>query len=173
MVHLFLADKKVAEIGMKGNGIGTCGTTLVSACIKNDELYVCSVGDSSIYFIRNNKIQRINRYHNVYTELKKELEKNEISKEYFDSMRNKYALTSYIGMNGLKYIDRNIKPIKLLTNDIIILCSDGVSGVLAEEKIKEICLNSNESLICKNLMTEIENKGLDDLDNASAIVICI
>ena len=167
------ADMKVSEIGRQGSGVGTCGTTLVSACIKNDELYLCSVGDSSIYFIRNNRIQRINSYHNVYTELKKRLDKNEITNDYFDDVQNKHALTSYIGMNGLKYIDRNIKPIKLLIGDMIILCSDGVSGVLSEEEIKEICKNSTESLICENFMKKINNKGLDNLDNASAIVICI
>ena len=168
-----IADQKVADIGRQGTGVGTCGTTLVSACIKNNQLYVCSVGDSNILFWRNGSLIRLNTYHNIYTDLQKQLSRNLITQDEFDNYPSKHALTSFIGMNGLKYIDKNTNPITLSQSDMIILCSDGVSGVLSDKEINDICTNTEVSAICTSLIKAILDKKLNQLDNASMVLVRI
>lgn len=168
-----ISDLKVSEIGIQGNGVGTCGTTLVSACVKNKKLYVCSIGDSNIFFIRNNLLTKLNIYHNVYEKMKVELHNQTITQEYFNNYPDKHALTSYIGMNGLKYIDKNLSPIPLFPEDKIILCSDGISGVLSNEEINNICSNNDPSFICQALTNTVQNKNLTQLDNASVLLLYV
>jgi serine/threonine protein phosphatase PrpC len=111
------------------------GSTVVSAILKNMQLYWLAVGDSRIYLIRNGAIIQINSEHTYGADLDEKVAMGEISIEDAQSNTQRNALTSYLGMGRLEKIDRNIRPLQLLRGDRIILMSDGVFGTLSDEEI--------------------------------------
>ncbi|MDR0271807.1 MAG: protein phosphatase 2C domain-containing protein, partial [Clostridiales bacterium] len=118
------------------------GTTFLSAAIKDNELFWLSVGDSRLYILRGEEFVQVTRDHNYFLELNRMLKENEISEEHFKIESAKGdALISFIGMGGIKIMDLNNLPMKLLPNDIVLLSTDGLYKALGDNEIKN-CLRT-------------------------------
>lgn len=105
------------------------GTTLVAVYCRGNKMYWVSVGDSRIYFIRGGKITSENREHNYRLMLQEQLAAGKITREFYEKEEKTpqaEALTSFLGMNGLRIVDVKSTPVELQPGDIIMLCSDGV-----------------------------------------------
>ena len=124
---------------------GTGGSTVVACVFYQEELYFVSVGDSSLYLRRNGRMFKLNQ------------EQNMKSKKYLEQIRSGIltpqkaradpeagTLTQFIGMEEPDWIDSAQKPLPLMDGDVVMLCTDGVAGVLEEEKIGG-CLSKNSS----------------------------
>lgn len=120
------------------DGKGKSGSTVVSVILKNKELYWIAVGDSRICLIRNGALIQVNREHTYGPDLDEKAAMGEISYEEAQRNPQRTALTSYLGMGKLEKIDRNIRPLQLVSGDRIILMSDGVFGTLSDEEILSI-----------------------------------
>ncbi len=166
-------DKVVCDLtDEEGNSIHA-GTTLASVVIHENKLYWASVGDSRIYIIRNNKIHCITKDHNYGMILEEKYKKGLISKEDINNAEKKEALVSFIGIDGIKYIDINCNDFILEDNDYIVLCSDGLYRALTEDEIRVIV---SESLYDMNKAAEkltlySTEKDILFQDNTSVIVI--
>ena len=80
--------------------------------------------------------------------LEEKVKRGEMTQQEADNHPQKEALVSYMGMGGVKYVDRNAVPFKLVEGDHIILCSDGLYRTVCDEDIKNIT----------NGMIELDNK---------------
>lgn len=121
------------------------GTTVVCSIIKNDELYLGSVGNSRLYVIRDGKMFQITKDHTYYQELEARVMAGTLTLEEAKSHPRRDELTSYIGIGKLKAMQVNSKPVGLVDGDIVLMCSEGVYKQLGYEKIESI-LASPESL---------------------------
>ncbi|SEF58349.1 protein phosphatase [Eubacterium ruminantium] len=116
------------------------GTTVVSAVVFDNRMYWMSVGDSRIYLIRDGKIVRLTRDHNLKLMLDEQLKRSLISKEEYDrKIKHGEGLISFLGIGNLELIDTNENgvPIVLQENDIVLLCSDGLYKRLSDEVIAD------------------------------------
>lgn len=169
-----LADKEVAEIGTdKGAAPSKSGTTLASVIIQGDLLYWASVGDSRIYMVRDGEILCITQDHNYLMLLNERVKAGTITQEEADNDTKKEMLVSYIGMEGVRYVDMNIKPFRLADGDRIILCSDGVYRGLSDDEIRDaVSVDGAEAQSAADALTDLVlSKNYKHQDNASAIVI--
>lgn len=166
-------DLDVAKLQDETGNLLNAGTTLVSVVITDSRLFWISVGDSRIYIIRSNEILCVTNDHNFKMILDKKVRKGEITEEEAENNPQKEALVSYIGMNGIKYIDMSIRPIQLVDGDYIILCSDGLYRTVTETEMKDIvCLNGKDVQMAAEILTELTvYKDKKNQDNASVIVI--
>ncbi len=143
------------------------GTTLTACYINENEFYTIHIGDSRLYIKRRNELKLLTSDHTVTGEL---LRKGEISYEdAFDHPQRNY-LTNVIG------VARDIKPdfysYKILPEDIIIICSDGLNSMLRDEEILSTVNNFNKAReIVKSLIKEAIKKG--GMDNITIITIKI
>ncbi len=148
------------------------GTTLVCAYIKGDKLYWVSVGDSRIYLIRNGEIARLTKDHNYALQLQKQVEIGQISQNAADTNPQKEALVSYLGAPTLEMIDLSYSPLLLEKNDVILLCSDGVTKSLNDDSILNILkepLTLKESV--HRLVISAVDAGFNAQDNTTAILM--
>jgi PPM family protein phosphatase len=143
------------------------GTTLTACYINNNEYNITHIGDSRLYIKRGDELNLLTSDHTITGEL---LRKGEISyEEAFDHPQRNY-LTNVIG------VAEEIKPdyysCKTLPEDIIIICSDGLSSMLRDKEILNI-INKNKKIrdITKNLIKEAIKKG--GMDNITIIAIKI
>lgn len=165
-------DRRVSQLRDERGEPMRAGTTFASVVIQDDKLYWASVGDSHIYIIRNKRIGLIVNEHNYERELEEKVKKGEITRVEADNHPKKEALTSYIGMSGVKYIDLNAQPYELWDGDYVILCSDGLYRTVSDEEIRAIVCgigDAEDAAVC--LTDYAMQAGKRFQDNTSVVVI--
>lgn len=150
---------------------GASGTTLVAVHILENNLHWVSVGDSAIFLLRDGGVFQLNREHTFLNELyTRELEQEIICKERAEQDEDARRLTSFVGINHLEEVDFSLRPLPLKKGDGLLLCSDGVSGVLTPAELLEVMsLEPEEG--CTLLETMILEKQIPAQDNYTGILI--
>ena len=150
---------------------GRSGTTAVAVRILRNTLYWISVGDSAIFLKRGEGVFQLNREQTCLNELYlQELKEETIQKERAEGNEDARRLTAFVGMHALAEVDQNLRPWRLKRGDVILLCSDGISGVLSPAELKEaMSLEPGEG--CQLLETMVEEKALPGQDNYTGILI--
>lgn len=133
-------DHMIADLeDSKGNPL-QAGSTLVAAYVHDDELNFVSVGDSRLYLFRNNELVQVTKDHNYFMILKEA--KDNMSEEiYNEELKKGDSLVSYLGMDGLKYIEISKEPIKLQPQDYLLMCSDGLYKRLNHEQLTAVMMD--------------------------------
>lgn len=146
---------------------GMC-TTIAAAYIKDSFLTISSVGDSRAYLLRNKEISQLSEDHSEVWKLYKT---GAITKEELRNHPRNNVLSLAIGAKELIKPDEIFSSsTELKKNDIIMLCSDGLSDMVPEWRIKKILL-SRSSLDKKSekLVKEANQNG--GKDNITIILI--
>lgn len=156
-----------AESVKDGPHKGT-GTTLVAAVVKDSVLYAINIGDSRLYLI-GDEIVQLTRDHSYAEELVRLGQVERDSDEYYN---NKHIITRAIGPWESINVDTFRKP--LAAGVILLLCSDGLSGMVSDEKIRETIgrfrpfTPEQLSACAEALVTEAKSNG--GRDNISLIL---
>jgi protein phosphatase len=142
------------------------GTTTVAASEKDGTLYVANVGDSRLYHIRNGEMKQVTIDHSYVQEL---IAAGVIDKEEGRNHPNKNMITRAVGAPQSLIVDHFIQPLE--QDDYILLCSDGLHGMLEDEEIREIIVTENTTLEEKTdtLIARAKQKG--GRDNISVVLI--
>ena len=109
------------------------GTTLVSAVAEEKYAIVCNIGDSRAYLIRGGEITRITHDHSVVQTL---VENGNITAEEARTHPNRNLITRALGVSA------NIVPeynrCEIETGDILLLCTDGLTNMVADDDIVQV-----------------------------------
>jgi len=146
------------------------GTTLVAALIEKNHLHWVSVGDSHIFHYREGRLQQLNTEHVYGNQLQLQVKNGEMSAEEALNHPEKDYLTSYLGLPELPEIDGSQEPLELRVGDKVLLCSDGLSGVLSREEMAEI-MGSPSRDPATEMIQQVLAKKRRHQDNVSVIVI--
>ena len=150
---------------------GRSGTTVVAVRILGAELHWLSVGDSAIFLKRGECVFQLNREHTCLNDLYlRELEQEPIQKERAEQDEDARRLTAFVGMDRLDRADQSLRPWHLQPGDVVLLCSDGISGVLTVPELKEaMSVPPDEG--CRLLETMVAEKALPAQDNYTGVLI--
>lgn len=163
------ANTEVNKMLLTANG-KKGGSTLVSVLIQDAKLYWLTIGDSRLCLYRKNTLIQINREHVYGIELDEKAARGEISMYAAANDPQRKALTSYIGMEKITKIDRNIRPLQMEDRDRLILMSDGVFGTLTDEEIAAAMqlpvTNSGEAID-----QMIQKKNRREQDNYTVLIL--
>ena len=134
------------------------GSTLVAAVIDNGTAHVVNVGDSRAYVISGGKAKQVTHDHSFVQEL---VDRGEISPDEARSHPRKNIITQALGSS------LSVKPdifcSELALNDVLLLCSDGLSNTVAEEEIAEICSHDDSAeSFCRSLIDLALERGAPD-----------
>lgn len=140
------------------------GTTVVLAIIKNDTLYIAHVGDSRIYIVTDESITQLTNDHSVVQLM---IEKGEISREEAKEHPQKNVITRALGVDDSIRIDYSQEVYN--PGDIVLLCSDGLTNYVEDEKIKEICNTYDSYTLADVLVDEANRNGGGD--NVTVITV--
>ncbi|MCD8361601.1 MAG: protein phosphatase 2C domain-containing protein [Lachnospiraceae bacterium] len=167
---LFETDDTVYDkLGRKDGG-----TTELAVLVQRDQLFWFSVGDSRLYIFRDGDMIQATRDHNYMLRLDEQMEKKEITEEFYRSEEERgEALISYMGMGGVTTFDLTHTPFELKAGDILLLCTDGLYKALPQEMIRYV-LSTNSTLDRKarQLMSQVlVQKEMLLLDNTTFVLI--
>lgn len=159
-------EEVFAALGAEG------GSTGIICVFFNESLYYASVGDSYLILKRGDELYHLNRKQNMFTRLcLMQIRDGSLDRTPAETNAEKAALTGYIGMRNLRDVDYTLRPIPLMDGDVILICSDGVGGVLDEDLLKD-CLNApTPEQMCARMNEAIVAAKRRYQDNYTALVV--
>lgn len=140
------------------------GTTITACLIKQNEVAIANVGDSSCFSIDERGIEKITKDHSLVQEL---IDDGSITEQEALRHPNKNIITRALGTR--KSVDIDIFQRKRHEIQKIILCTDGLTNEVNKNEMYDIILNNNNKESCKLLVERAKNKG--GRDNISVIVV--
>lgn len=134
------------------------GTTLVAAVVKSRSCCVVNVGDSRAYLIHEGEITQITRDHSFVEEM---VSRGSITREQAKNHPRKNVITRAIGAEP--EVECDVYTPNFKKNDLLLLCSDGLSNTLSDEEILELATrNEDLSDICSELVDLALSRGAPD-----------
>ena len=131
------------------------GTTLAVLYLKKNSLWVCNIGDSRIFRLRDHLMEQVSVDHTD----EKEMKAAGIS-------GRKPVLTQYVGIDPEVYVlEPYISWKKIRKKDVYLICSDGVTDMVPESDIREI-LDSQmkpKSMVEKLIHSALDGGGRDNI----------
>jgi len=146
------------------------GTTLVAAVVHEEVLHWISVGDSRLYLLRQGKLTQLTMDHVLAVELDREAANGFISQEEAQCHPERPALTSYLGLAKLEWIDQNPQSFFLLDGDHLLLCSDGLYSGLDEQEIAA-SIDADPQVFAEQLVTQVLTKNRQSQDNLTVAIL--
>lgn len=160
------ANNKIHSLSLKEDELYGMGTTITIALFHNKCLCIGHVGDSRAYRIRKNHIEQLTEDHSLVWQL---MEQGRITVEETKTHPMKNVITKALGT------DESLKPdileFEIKNNDIIILCSDGLTNMLDNVSIKNIVNDLNPEQAVSKLIEEANLKGGEDNITVAIIIV--
>lgn len=173
-----LLDRKISSLKKPDCTKMRAGSTLSAILLEQNKLSWVSVGDSRIYISRKDEFVQVTRDHHYKMLLDEKKEQGLISEtEYNSEISKGNVLISFLGVNGLPYVEYNSAPLEVLSGDIIVLISDGIYKLLSDEEIQEqLKIGFSLENILKNIHMLTKQKSMANnikQDNISIALIKI
>lgn len=162
---ILYANKQIYEKSLSDINLSGMGTTFAIALIHNESLYIGHVGDSRIYLIRRNNLYQLTRDHSYVEEL---VNSGTITREEAANHPQKNIITRALGTEEIVEIDICVR--KMYKNDILILCTDGLTNMVKEEIIKEVVEGIESPQESAEKLVSLANEA-GGTDNISVIIV--
>lgn len=127
------ANEAVYNLGQEKIELQGMGTTIVCVAVFEEEFALAHVGDSRMYLVRDHEITQLTEDHSLVNEL---VRSGEITKEMAATHPRRNVLTRSVGMPGSVEVD--IASHFYKAGDYLLLASDGLTNMLADDVIKWI-----------------------------------
>jgi serine/threonine protein phosphatase PrpC len=165
-----LANKQIYERSLRDHALQGMGTTVVGLLVSAEKkvAHVAHVGDSRAYRIRDGKIAQLTRDHSLINDYLMMMP--DMPKEAMDILP-KNVITRALGMQDSVVVDLVTEDIR--EGDRFILCSDGLSGQVTDERIAEVVSENMEDLdaVVKQLVELSNDAGGED--NVTVVLVAI
>lgn len=150
------ANIKIYETSKTDIGFEGMGTTVVAVIVADNVVYVAHLGDSRAYVISGNNLNQLTKDHSIVQEL---VDSGVITKDEAASDPRKNIITRALGVDSDIHIDFAAEDIK--DNDIVVLCTDGLTNFVSEETICEFAEEDFEEF-AQRLVNEANANGGGD-----------
>ncbi len=146
-------------------GLTGMGTTLTALRHEGNVLRLAHVGDSRAYLLRDGTIQRLTKDHTVVERL---VDEGRLTAEEAEIHPQRSILTRALGVDQSLQVDQG--AIEPRTGDRLLLCSDGLTGMIGEDEITRILTEHADPQAAANALVDAANAG-GGQDNITAVVI--
>ncbi len=134
------------------------GTTTTAAGVLNDHLYLTQVGDSRAYLIRGGKAYQITKDQSLMQRL---VEAGELTEEEAAQSERRNIILQALGPDPKVKVDLTHQEVR--RGDILVLCSDGLSGQVKKDEIAQIVSTTPDlSAACDKLIALANERGGPD-----------
>ncbi|HZM90621.1 MAG TPA: Stp1/IreP family PP2C-type Ser/Thr phosphatase [Blastocatellia bacterium] len=143
------------------------GATVTVAMMVGEVLSIAHVGDSRCYLLSGDSLVQVTEDHSL---VQKMVNTGNLSR--FEARSHPYRNVIYRSIGADEQIEIDIIRKKLTSGDMLMLCSDGLNGMLGDDQIRDILLvNPDPTAAAKELVVAANAAGGED--NTSVIVVRI
>lgn len=150
--------------GQENIDLNGMGTTLCCLFFHPEGVLYAHVGDSRIYRLRNGILDQLTKDHSLMQDL---IDQGELSEEHVEFFQYKNVITKAIGTHF--YVSASANITNLRPGDIFLMCSDGLTDLVAKGEINQILLQYPEKEAAKALVDLAKSRG--GHDNITVMVI--
>jgi protein phosphatase len=131
------ANEQIHELSRSDAQRAGMGTTLTAAYVGEDEVAIAHVGDSRAYLLRDGRLERLTDDHSLVEEL---VRQGRLTQEEAEDHPQRSIITRALGPEPDVEVDRRTQRAR--AGDIYLLCSDGLTSMVPEERVAEILLGA-------------------------------
>ncbi|HVS29293.1 MAG TPA: Stp1/IreP family PP2C-type Ser/Thr phosphatase, partial [Solirubrobacteraceae bacterium] len=158
------ANRKIQALALDDPSRAGMGTTLTAALLAADKLTVVHVGDSRLYRLRNGVLERLTRDHSLVAEL---MRRGELTADEARNHPARSMLLRALGPESRVAVDSCTLSVQ--DGDLYLLCSDGLTTMIAEAEIARILLESDSlELAARRLIDAANERG--GRDNVTVVL---
>jgi protein phosphatase len=140
------------------------GTTATAAALVDEYLFLAQVGDSRGYLLRGDKLELVTRDQSLVNQL---IEAGQLTEEEAENFEHSNIILQALGTADTVQVDLTV--VKLRQGDTLMMCSDGLSGMVRLEELRQALLQNPEPIdVCKVLTDKANEAG--GHDNITVIV---
>ncbi len=140
------------------------GTTATIAALVDDHLFLGQVGDSRAYILRGDRLVQVTRDQSLVNQL---IEAGQLTEEEAETFEHNNIILQALGTADTVQVDLTYVHLRL--GDTLMLCSDGLSGMIRNDEIREVLRSIEDPLeACKTLTDRANQAG--GHDNITVVV---
>jgi protein phosphatase len=140
------------------------GTTSTIAALMDDHLFLGQVGDSRAYILRGERLVQVTRDQSLVNQL---IEAGQLTEEEAETFEHNNIILQALGTADTVQVD--LTYVHLRKGDALMLCSDGLSGMVRNDEIREVLRTVSEPIeVCKTLTDRANQAG--GHDNITVVV---
>ena len=160
---VLLANEGVYSESTMESDLRGMGTTLVAGLLARGVLLICNIGDSRAYLLRSGELERLTIDHSWVSEM---VAQGSLTPEQASTHPRRNILTRALGIG--EYVQTDMTRVVLRQGDRILLCSDGLHGMVNDSTISEILRKKSLKKVARELVKMAKCAGGDD--NITVIV---
>lgn len=166
---IIAADERIKQEGKEHPESRGMGTTIVIAWILEGKLYVSWCGDSRAYIYNPQAgLHQITKDHSYVQSL---VDKGAISREDAFDFPDSNIITRSLGDSGNKAKPESLfKPYELCDQDIVLLCTDGLCGMIRDNEIERVLRNNEHDM---NSCVDGLIQAACDAEGSDNITVCL
>lgn len=151
---------------------GTGGSTVIACIVYDGQLFYAGLGDSFLYLLRHGNLIKISAEQNMrHQHYLRCIRDGCVDVSAHHDIVQANAVTGFMGADVQGDVDRLCRSLPLQDDDVLLLCTDGVTGALESREIAQ-CLNcpdANEA--AARLRGAVISKNYLNQDNFTAVII--
>lgn len=150
------ANSEIRQFATR-HGKANMGTTCTSAILEGETFHFSHVGDSRAYLFRDSQIFQITSDHSWVAE---QVELGNITAEESRTHPRRNVITRALGIDNQVKVDT--KSIQIQKADFILICSDGLHGLVSDSEIQSVIENNKFQDVAESLINSALEKGGTD-----------
>jgi serine/threonine protein phosphatase PrpC len=159
------ANRRIRDTAAKDSELDGMGTTLVALLEDGDSIHLANVGDSRAYLLRSGELSQVTVDHTLVQEL---IDEGRLRPEEAERHPQRSIITRALGVESDVEVD--LFTYKLLSGDRLLLCTDGLSGVVSEQRIRNVLLRVPEPQRAAEKLVAMANES-GGPDNITVVVL--
>lgn len=161
------ANRAVIKAAREGRGREGMGTTLTVAVVKGLHVAVAHVGDSRAYLLHGDVLERVTRDHSVVADM---IGQGTLTEEEARVHPHRSVITRALGTDPNMHAD--VYEVDASPGDRLMLCSDGLTGMLTDQHIAEILGEYGDPELAARTLIDAANEA-GGHDNVSVVIVDI
>jgi protein phosphatase len=158
------ASARIRRVAIEQREYARMGTTATACVVARDTLVIAQIGDSRAYLFRRGKLQRLTQDQTLSRML---VESGQLTPEQAEKFDGGHVILQALGSSTR--LDVAISTAKLARGDLLLLCSDGLTGPVDDVEIESILSRSaTPERACEALIARANENG--GPDNVTCVV---
>ena len=143
------------------------GTTVTAALVGDDSLAIGHVGDSRAYRIRDGSLEQLTQDHSLVADL---MRSGRLTPEEADTHPQRSVITRALGTD--REVDVDTFSVELVSGDVFLLCSDGLTTMVGDEEILRLVADSSGLDSAGKALVKAANRHGGD-DNVTVVLFSV
>ncbi|HEX5936438.1 MAG TPA: Stp1/IreP family PP2C-type Ser/Thr phosphatase [Actinomycetota bacterium] len=163
--HVRRANRAVWDRSIEDQRLSGMGTTLTAARIDGTSADLAHVGDSRAYLMRDGALRQLTDDHSLVARMVKA---GEITEAEAEVHPHRNVMTRALGTE--EDVEVDVETLALEHGDRLLLCSDGLTGMVTEDQIQAILEHSDGAQQAADRLVKAANRA-GGVDNISVVVL--